>query len=86
MRRALKAGTLCYVVTSCRASPVAARAVGKIVDVVAGPYDRGGAGRGAPCYDVRYKGWVFYCEASKLRAINDPDVDIGEPSDGSLTT
>jgi hypothetical protein len=33
---------------------------------------------------VRHQGLVFYCQADKLRAINDPDADIGEPQDGSL--
>ena len=83
----LKRGTFCYVVPSCRASPAALRAVGKIVEVLAGPYvpARAAAAAGV-CYDVKYQGRVFYCSAHKLRPINDPDADIGEPHDGTLAT
>ncbi|NML13648.1 hypothetical protein [Azohydromonas caseinilytica] len=70
----LKQGTFCYVVPSCRASPAASRAVGKIVEVMAGPYHRVQAGARETYYDVRYQGWIFYCHADKLRAINNPDV------------
>jgi hypothetical protein len=80
----LKRGTLCYVVSDCRASPSARGAVGRIVEVVAGPYERPRGASTATCYDVRHQGLVFYCQADKLRAINDPDADIGEPQDGSL--
>jgi hypothetical protein len=88
--RALKRGTLCYVVTSCRASPAARRAVGKIVEVVAGPYERHNGGRLGVYYDVCHRGTTLYCQADKLRPINDPDLDLGEhcgptaPRDGSL--
>jgi hypothetical protein len=83
-RPMLKRGTFCYVVTSCRASPVARRAVGRIVEVLTGPYGRGQGHTVATCYDVGYQGLVFYCQADKLRPINDPDIDIGEPHDGML--
>lgn len=84
-RLSLKQGTLCYVVTSCRASPSATAAVGKIVEVVAGPYERSRKDGRITCYDVGYHGVVFYCDANKLRPINDPDADVGEPQDGTLT-
>jgi hypothetical protein len=79
----LKQGTYCYVVSSCRASPVARRAVGRIVEIMGGPYERATGQRRATCYDVRHEDLVFYCQADKLRAINDPDIDIGESRDGS---
>lgn len=79
-----KPGTFCYVVTSCRASPAARTAVGRIVEVVAGPYERTDARGKAACYHVRHHGVIFYCLADKLRAINDPDADVGEPQDGTL--
>ena len=60
------------------------RAVGKIVEVIAGPYQRPLRGAPMTCYNVRYQGQVFYCQADKLRAINDPDADIGEAQDGRL--
>ena len=80
----LKKGTYCYVVGSCRASPAAQHAVGKIVEVVAGPYNR--AGDAVSSYDVRYRNWILYCHADKLRAINDPDADVGERHNGNLVT
>lgn len=83
-RLIFKKGTLCYVVPSCRASPRARCAVGRIVEVVEGPYERTDARGRATCYHVRYHGLVFYCQADKLRAINDPDADVGEPQDGTL--
>ena len=75
----LKIGTLCYVVSTCRASPAARCAVGKIVEVVSAPYQ-------APdwtylpglYYDVRYEDWIFYCHSEKLRPISDPDLDVEE--------
>ena len=75
----IRIGTLCYVLSSCRASPPARCAVGKIVEVVSLPYD-------APdwtylpgtYYDVLYQGNVFYCHSEKLRPINDPDADVRE--------
>jgi hypothetical protein len=79
-----KQGTFCYVVPSCRASPSATRAVGKIVEVMAGPYERTQGDRSVICYDVRYQGLMFYCHADKLRAINDPDADVDQPQDGTL--
>ena len=79
-------GTFCYVVPSCRASPPARLAVGRIVEVIAGPYERtDGRGR-LSYYHVHYQGLIFYCLADKLRAINDPDADVGEPQDGTLAT
>jgi hypothetical protein len=79
----LKKGTYCYVVPSCRASPAAQRAVGKIVEVLAGPHHGAGECGPASYYDVCYQDWVFYCLAEKLRPINDPDADIGNER-GSL--
>ena len=75
----IKIGTLCYVVATCRASPAARCAVGKIVEVVSSPYH-------APdwtylpglYYDVKYEGWIFYCHSEKLRPISDPDADVRE--------
>ena len=80
----LKRGTFCYVVTTCRASPAAARAVGKIVEVMRGPYDRLDAGSPAAAYDVHYQGVTFYCHADKLRPINDPDADLDAHHDGTM--
>jgi hypothetical protein len=81
----LKQGTYCYVVSSCRASPVARGAVGRIVEVMAGPYERAFGHRRTACYDVRHEGLVFYCQADKLRAISNPDIDVGESEDGRRT-
>ena len=80
----LKRGTFCYVVPSCVASPAARNAVGKIVEIVGGPFHRAAAGLRIASYNVHYRGLVFYCHAGKLRPINDPDADVGEPQDGSL--
>jgi hypothetical protein len=82
----LKPGTLCYVVSSCRASPPAQRAVGGIVEVVGGPYERAQGENTIRCYDVRRHGLVYYCQTEKLRAISDPDADIGRWHDGILAT
>lgn len=81
----IRIGTLCYVVPSCRASPAARCAVGKIVEVVSGPY-------GAPdwtylpgsYYDVKYQSWIFYCHSEKLRPISDPDADVRDTEDEAL--
>jgi hypothetical protein len=62
------------------------RAVGKIVEVVSPPYD-------APdwtylpgtYYDVRFEGWIFYCRSDKLRPISDPDAEITEVQDETIT-
>ena len=80
----LKPGTLCYVKPTCRASPAARRAVGGIVEVVAGPYQRVHGTRRAHCYDVRHGDLVFYCQSDKLCAISDPDADVGEAHGGTL--
>jgi hypothetical protein len=79
-----KRGTFCYVAPGGRAGASARAAVGRIVEVVAGPYERPHREGSVTCYDVRYRGLLFYCQASKLRAISDPDADIGQPQDGSL--
>ena len=84
--RIIKIGTLCYVVDSCRASPRTQCAVGKIVEVVSLPYN-------APdwtylpgtYYDVRFEGCIFYCRSDKLRPISDPDADISESQDDTVT-
>ena len=72
--------------TSCLASPRTQCAVGKIVEVVSPPYD-------APdwsylpgtYYDVRFEGWKFYCRSDKLRPISDPDAEITEWQDETVT-
>jgi hypothetical protein len=82
----IKIGTLCYVVTSCVASARTQCAVGKIVEVVSLPYD-------APdwtylpgtYYDVQFEGWIFYCRSDKLRPISDPDAEIAERQDETVT-
>jgi hypothetical protein len=82
----IKIGTLCYVVTSCVASARTECAVGKIVEVVSLPYD-------APdwtylpgtYYDVQFDGWIFYCRSDKLRPISDPDAEISEWQDETVT-
>jgi hypothetical protein len=84
--RIIKIGTLCYVVDSCLASPRTQCAVGKIVEVVSSPYN-------APdwtylpgtYYDVRFEGCIFYCRSDKLRPISDPDADISESQDDTVT-
>lgn len=78
----LTIGTLCYVVTSCVASPSTRCAVGKIVEVVSPPYQ-------APdefylpgiYYDVRFDQRIFYCRSDKLRPISDPAADVAEYRD-----
>jgi hypothetical protein len=74
------------VVTSCVASARTQCAVGKIVEVVSPPYH-------APdwtylpgtYYDVRFEGWIFYCRSDKLRPISDPDAEISEWQDETIT-
>ena len=87
----IRIGTLCYVVTSCLASPSTQCAVGKIVEVVSLPYD-------APdwtylpgtYYDVMFEGRIFFCRSDKLRPISDPDAEVtgwqdeGIPAEKSL--
>ena len=81
----IRIGTLCYVVTSCLASPASRCAVGKIVEVVSLPYE-------APdwtylpgiYYDVRFEERTFYCRSDKLRPISDPDVNIDDADDNDL--
>jgi hypothetical protein len=82
----LRQGTYCYVLPSCRASPAAMPAVGRIVEVVAGPYHRPRSGSAQPYVDVRYRDEIYYCLAGKLRAINDPDADFGPQRDDSLAS
>ena len=75
----IRIGTLCYVDTSCVASPLTRAAVGRIVEVVSLPYE-------APdwtylagtYYDVQFEGSVFYCRSDKLHPISDPDAEIAE--------
>jgi hypothetical protein len=82
----IRIGTLCYVVTSCLASPSSRCAVGKIVEVVSMPYE-------APdwtylpgtYYDVRFEGRIFYCRSDKLRPISDPDADVPQHDDETVT-
>jgi hypothetical protein len=82
----IRIGTLCYVVTSCLASPASRCAVGKIVEVVSLPYE-------APdwtylpgiYYDVRFEERTFYCRSDKLRPISDPDADVTERHDETVS-
>jgi hypothetical protein len=79
----IKKGTLCYVVPDCRASPRAMGALGRIVEVVAGPFGSPPSADAGTYYDVRFRQRLFHCQADKLRPINDPDADVGAPLDGS---
>ena len=75
----IRIGTLCYVVTSCTASPATAKAVGKIVEVASAPYDAPHDGYlPGTYYDVLFEGWTFYCRSDKLVPISDPDADVGD--------
>jgi hypothetical protein len=75
----IRIGTLCYVDSSCEASPATQKAVGRIVEVVSAPYM-------APSdsylpgtyYDVAFEGWTYFCRSDKLHPINDPGADVGE--------
>jgi len=82
----IRIGTLCYVDTSCVASPRTRCAVGRIVEVASLPYE-------APdwtylpgtYYDVRFEGAIFYCRSDKLRPIHDPDADVSERCDETVS-
>jgi hypothetical protein len=86
----IRIGTLCYVDSSCVASPMAQAAVCRIVVVVSAPYE-------APdwsylpgtYYDVAFEGWTFFCRSDKLRPISDPGAavedDVGEQVAGEPT-
>ena len=73
----IRIGTLCYVDTTCEASPPTRGAVGRIVEVVSAPYP-------APdesylpgtYYDVAFEGWTYFCRRDKLHPINDPGVEL----------
>ena len=81
----IRIGTLCYVDSSCEASPATRDAVGRIVEVVSAPYQ-------APdesylpgtYYDVAFEGWTFYCRSDKLVPISDPDAEIERWEDAFL--
>ena len=72
--------------TGARPSPASRCAVGKIVEVVSMPYE-------APdwtylpgvYYDVRFESRVFYCRSDKLRPISDPDADVTQTHDETVT-
>ena len=82
----IRIGTLCYVVESCRASPASRCAIGKIVEVVSMPYE-------APdwtylpgtYYDVRFEHHIFYCRSDKLRPISDPDANVTQRDDETIS-
>ena len=81
----IRIGTLCYVVTSCMASPATAKAVGKIVEVASAPYDAPHDGYlPGTYYDVLFEGWTFYCRSDKLRPIHDPDAWIERWQDADI--
>lgn len=75
----IRIGTLCYVDTSCEASPPTRAAVGRIVEVVSAPYT-------APddsylpgtYYDVAFEGWTYFCRSDKLHPINDPGAELAD--------
>jgi len=82
----IKIGTLCYVVESCLASPLTQCAVGKIVEVVSLSYDTPDwTYLPGTYYDVRFEGTIFYCRSDKLRPISDPDAEITECQDETVT-
>lgn len=83
----IKIGTLCYVVTSCVASPRTQCAVGRIVEVVSLPYEApDGTYLPGTYYDVAFEGSIFYCRSDKLRPISDPGVDIAEDTERPTRT
>lgn len=75
----IRIGTLCYVDSSCEASPPTRGAVGRIVEVVSAPYI-------APdesylpgtYYDVAFEGWTYFCRSDKLHPIHDPGADLDD--------
>lgn len=73
----IRIGTLCYVDTSCEASPPTRGAVGRIVEVVSAPYPAPDE-RYLPgtYYDVAFEGWTYFCRSDKLHPINDPGADL----------
>ncbi|SFN25642.1 hypothetical protein [Variovorax sp. OV329] len=79
MTSSIRIGTLCYVDSSCEASPQTRGAVGRIVEVLSAPYS-------APddsylpgtYYDVGFEGWTYWCRSDKLHPINDPGADLSE--------
>jgi hypothetical protein len=75
----IRIGTLCYVDPTCLASPMTRRAVSRIVEVVAGPYEApDGTYLPGTYYDVSFEGWTFYCRSDKLRPISDPGAEVSE--------
>ena len=75
----IQIGTLCYVDTSCLASPATQGAVGRIVEVVSAPYEAPDASYlPGTYYDVAFEGWTFFCRSDKLRPISDPGAEIDE--------
>jgi hypothetical protein len=60
---------------NCQAGPAARHVVGRIVEVLRGPYRPQGSFQ--PCYEVSYRGLTFYCAAAKLAPISDPDLSTG---------
>ena len=81
----IRIGTLCYVDTSCEASPPTRGAVGRIVAVVSAPYPAPDPGYlPGTYYDVAFEGWTYYCRSDKLHPINDPGADLPEESAEAL--
>jgi hypothetical protein len=75
----IRIGTLCYVDSSCVASPLAQPAVSRIVEVVSAPYEApDGHYLPGTYYDVAFEGWTFYCRSDKLRPISDPGADVDD--------
>ncbi|MDM0114853.1 hypothetical protein QTI66_22075 [Variovorax sp. J22R133] len=81
----IRIGTLCYVDSSCEASPATRKAVGRIVEVVSAPYQAPDPGyMPGTYYDVVFEGWTCYCRSDKLHPISDPGADVGEWQEDAL--
>jgi len=75
----IRIGTLCYVDTTCEASPPTRDAVGRIVQVVSAPYEAPDANYlPGTYYDVAFEGWTYFCRSDKLYPIHDPAADLAE--------
>lgn len=81
----IRIGTLCYVDTTCQASPATRDAVGRIVEVVSAPYQApDGSYMPGIYYDVAFDGWTYFCRSDKLHPISDPGADVGEWQEEAL--
>ena len=88
----IRIGTLCYVDTTCEASPATRGAVGRIVEVVSAHYEApDGSYLPGTYYDVAFDGWTYFCRSDKLHPISDPGADLevftsdGQPAPATLT-